>query len=172
MSTGHRLPIYRIIYRFSKIIILPSSLPITPHPAPSAHRTILDMINMICQRVSDESWFKKVLSFRWNCWSLKKNLGSALKNIINNHHTTSVETFPIQHDRSLQHYENPLPLPSFRNKRNSVSICVCVTAFLKPWQSIPIFKKVIRLYIIFVDNDPIIKEELIESICPLLLTDL
>lgn len=79
MSTGHRLPIYRIIYRFSKIIILPSSLPITPHPAPSAHRTILDMINMICQRVSDESWFKKVLSFRWNWWSLKKNLGSALK---------------------------------------------------------------------------------------------
>lgn len=102
-----------------------------PHPAPSAHRTILDMINMICQRVSDESWFKKVLSFRWNWWSLKKNLGSALKHItcINNHHTTSVETFPIQHDRSLQHYENPLPLPSFRNKRNSVSICVYVTAF-------------------------------------------
>lgn len=52
-----------------------------------------------------------------------------------------------------------------------VSRSVSIQLF-KLRQSIPILKKVIRLYIIFVNNDPIIKEELIESIRPLLLTDL
>lgn len=172
MSTGHRLPIYRIIYRFSKIIILPSSLPITPHPAPSAHRTILDMINMICQRVSDESWFKKVLSFRWNCWSLKKNLGSALKTLSTI--TTLQVSKPFQ-SNTTEVYNIMRTLCHCHHSaiKETASRSVSTLQLFKPWQStVPIFKKVIRLYIIFVDNDPIIKEELIESICPLLLTDL